>query len=192
MYLACHRGVDLCRDRLHLTRHRFRRWRKICWRLHDRLHQRGGHSLYRLQDSYGHWFHLDGFFNGWYDRNRKHRRYCCTISFPIQILARLVSTSSPASLPKLINSFPGLWTLFAMLVVSAFMTCFLWWKIGSSSEYRGTGSVERFEEFAEVQEDKEGDGKIKAVGTQAPEFGESAGAVEVRGVELDSEGRQRD
>ena len=90
------------------------------------------------------------------------------------------------------SSFPGLWTLFAMLVVSAFMTCFLWWKIGSSSEYRGTGSVERFEEFAEVQENKDEDEKTKVVDTQPTVASLGDGAVEVRGVELDNDGRQRD
>jgi hypothetical protein len=79
-----------------------------------------------------------------------------------------------------------------MLVVSAFMTCFLWWKIGSSSEYRGTGSVERFEEFAEVGENKEGDEKTKVVEAQPAVASLGEGAVEVRGVELDNEGRQRD
>jgi len=79
-----------------------------------------------------------------------------------------------------------------MLVVSAFMTCFLWWKIGSSSEYRGTGSVERFEEFAEVQENKDEDEKTKVVDTQPTVASLGDGAVEVRGVELDNDGRQRD
>lgn len=90
------------------------------------------------------------------------------------------------------NYFPGLWTLFAMLVVSAFMTCFLWWKIGSSSEYRGTGSVERFEQFAEVQENNDGDEKTKVLEAQPAVASLGDGAVEVRGVELDSDGRQRD
>jgi len=79
-----------------------------------------------------------------------------------------------------------------MLVVSAFMTCFLWWKIGSSSEYRGTGSVERFEEFTEVEENKEGDEKTKVVESQPEAASLGDGAVEVRGVELDNDGRQRD
>lgn len=75
-----------------------------------------------------------------------------------------------------------------MLIVSAFMTGFLWWKIGSSSEYRGTGSVERFEEFAEVEESK--DVKVKDdVEPLAPAaVGDN---VEIRGVELDDEGRQK-
>ena len=79
-----------------------------------------------------------------------------------------------------------------MLVVSALMTCFLWWKIGSSSEYRGTGSVERFEQFAEVQDSNEGDEKTKVLVTQPAVAALGDGAVEVRGVELDSDGRQRD
>ena len=78
-----------------------------------------------------------------------------------------------------------------MLVVSAFMTCFLWWKIGSSSEYRGTGSVERFEEFAEVQENKEGEEKMKVHDGQPTNANVGDGAVEVCGVELDSEGRPK-
>jgi hypothetical protein len=74
-----------------------------------------------------------------------------------------------------------------MLIASVFMTGFLWWKIGSSSEYRGTGSVERFEEFTEVQEGKDVDDKSKDLDVQPNEV-----PVEVRGVELDSEGRQKD
>lgn len=34
-----------------------------------------------------------------------------------------------------------------MLGASVFMTAFLWYKLGSSSEYRGTGSVERFDRY---------------------------------------------
>ena len=79
-----------------------------------------------------------------------------------------------------------------MLVVSAFMTCFLWWKIGSSSEYRGTGSVERFEQFAEVQENNDVDEKTKVLEAQPAVASLGDGAVEVRGVELDNDGRQRD
>lgn len=78
-----------------------------------------------------------------------------------------------------------------MLVVSAFMTGFLWWKIGSSSEYRGTGSVERFEEFAEVGENKDGEDGKKVLDGQPENTSAGDGAVEVRGVELDSDGRQR-
>jgi hypothetical protein len=74
-----------------------------------------------------------------------------------------------------------------MLIASVFMTGFLWWKIGSSSEYRGTGSVERFKEFTEVQEGKDVDDKSKDLDVQPNEV-----PVEVRGVELDSEGRQKD
>jgi hypothetical protein len=71
------------------------------------------------------------------------------------------------------------------------MTCFLWWKIGSSSEYRGTGSVERFEEFTEVEDTKDGEDKTKALGAQPADGTLGDGAVEVRGVELDHEGRQK-
>lgn len=79
-----------------------------------------------------------------------------------------------------------------MLVVSAFMTGFLWWKIGSSSEYRGTGSVERFEEFAEVEEHKDNDDKVvKTLNDQTTQASVGDEIVEVRGVELDSDGRQR-
>jgi hypothetical protein len=75
-----------------------------------------------------------------------------------------------------------------MLIVSAFMTGFLWWKIGSSSEYRGTGSVERFEEFAEVEENKD----VKAKDDVEPLATAAVGNnVEIRGVELDDEGRQK-
>lgn len=79
-----------------------------------------------------------------------------------------------------------------MLLVSALMTGFLWWKIGSSSEYRGTGSVERFEEFAEVDESREKDEKAKGLESQPAVATLGDGAVEVRGVELDNDGRQRD
>lgn len=85
-------------------------------------------------------------------------------------------------------SYPGLWTLFAMLGASVFMTAFLWWKLGSSSEYRGTGSVERFEEFEEVAEDKKDQTKDTS---EVPVFSPEDRAVEVRGVELDDEGRER-
>jgi len=78
-----------------------------------------------------------------------------------------------------------------MLVVSAFMTGFLWWKIGASSEYRGTGSVERFEEFEEVQENKEGADKAKGLDADPAVTTVQDGGVEIRGVELDDEGRQR-
>lgn len=84
------------------------------------------------------------------------------------------------------TSFPGLWTLFAMLGTSVLMTGFLWWRLGSSSEYRGTGSVERFEEFQEVGEGK--DDKVKA-GEQVVDS--TPDAFEVRGVELNDEGRER-
>jgi hypothetical protein len=77
-----------------------------------------------------------------------------------------------------------------MLIVSAFMTGFLWWKIGSSSEYRGTGSVERFEDFEEVEEGKD-DKAAKGLGTQSSDLTGRNDLVEVRGVELDNEGRQR-
>jgi hypothetical protein len=77
-----------------------------------------------------------------------------------------------------------------MLVVSAFMTIFLWWKIGSSSEYRGTGSVERFDQFEEVQENKEGEDKAKELEADPAVSGQDGG-VEIRGVELDEEGRQK-
>lgn len=75
-----------------------------------------------------------------------------------------------------------------MLGTSVFMTGFLWWKLGSSSEYRGTGSVERFEEFHEVGEGKEDKAKEgeEVVATTPVDR-----AVEVRGVELDDEGRER-
>jgi hypothetical protein len=76
-----------------------------------------------------------------------------------------------------------------MLGASVFMTAFLWWKLGSSSEYRGTGSVERFEEFQEVTDDKKD--PIKDAGEAAPVVGPEDRAVEVRGVELDDEGRER-
>ena len=33
--------------------------------------------------------------------------------------------------------YPGLWTLFAMLGAAALIVAFLWYKLGSSSEYRG-------------------------------------------------------
>jgi hypothetical protein len=79
-----------------------------------------------------------------------------------------------------------------MLLASALMTGFLWWKIGSSSEYRGTGSVERFEEFAEVDESREKDDKAKGLQSQPTVATLGDGAVEVRGVELDNDGRQRD
>jgi hypothetical protein len=78
-----------------------------------------------------------------------------------------------------------------MLLVSALMTGFLWWKIGSSSEYRGTGSVERFEEFAEVDESRDKDEKAKGPDSQPAVATLGDGAVEVRGVELDNDGRQR-
>lgn len=68
------------------------------------------------------------------------------------------------------------------------MTGFLWWKIGSSSEYRGTGSVERFEQFEEVQENK--DEMAKDLEVQPAPL-TSPDNVEVRGVELDDEGRQK-
>lgn len=68
------------------------------------------------------------------------------------------------------------------------MTVFLWWKLGSSSEYRGTGSVERFEEFEEVSEDKKDHVKE---GAEVPVVDSEDRAVEVRGVELDDEGRER-
>lgn len=86
------------------------------------------------------------------------------------------------------QSIPGLWTLFAMLITSVFMTAFLWWKLGSSSEYRGTGSVERFEEFAEVGEEK--DNKVKE-GAEVPIVAPAELGVDVRGVSLDDEGRER-
>lgn len=75
-----------------------------------------------------------------------------------------------------------------MLGASVFMTAFLWWKLGSSSEYRGTGSVERFEEFEEVTEDKKDSAKE---GIDTPIAAPEERAVEVRGVELDDEGRER-
>jgi hypothetical protein len=78
-----------------------------------------------------------------------------------------------------------------MLVVSAFMTIFLWWKIGSSSEYRGTGSVERFDQFEEVQDNKEGEDKVKELNVDPAVPTAQDGGVEIRGVELDEEGRQR-
>lgn len=76
-----------------------------------------------------------------------------------------------------------------MLGTAVFMTAFLWWKLGSSSEYRGTGSVERFEEFEEVGEGK--DDKAKEGETAVSTAAADARSVEVRGVELDDEGRER-
>lgn len=76
-----------------------------------------------------------------------------------------------------------------MLGASVFMTAFLWWKLGSSSEYRGTGSVERFEEFEEVTDDKKD--TIKEGSAEVPVVSAEDRAVEVRGVELDDEGRER-
>ena len=69
------------------------------------------------------------------------------------------------------------------------MTAFLWWKLGSSSEYRGTGSVERFEEFEEVTDEKKD--QIKEGGAEVPVVSAEDRAVEVRGVELDDEGKER-
>lgn len=77
-----------------------------------------------------------------------------------------------------------------MLGTSVFMTAFLWWKLGSSSEYRGTGSVERFEEFQEVGEESKED-KLKGTNPIPEVPADSDRAVEVRGVELDDEGRER-
>lgn len=42
-------------------------------------------------------------------------------------------------------SFPGLWTLFAFLAGSCLITCFLWYKLGGSSEYVGDSTIERSE-----------------------------------------------
>jgi len=33
--------------------------------------------------------------------------------------------------------YPGLWTLFGFLAAAGFIVGFLWWRLGSSSEYRG-------------------------------------------------------
>lgn len=71
-------------------------------------------------------------------------------------------------------SFPGLWTLFAMLGASCFITGFLWYKLGGSSEYRG-GTIEMNAAVEEVQ-----DGDVKDVqalngGVSVKELGKTAG-----------------
>lgn len=38
----------------------------------------------------------------------------------------------------LTHSYPGLWTLFAMLGASCLVMALLWYKLGGSSEYRGS------------------------------------------------------
>ena len=38
---------------------------------------------------------------------------------------------------SLIISYPGLWTLFAMLGTSAVLVCILWYRLGGSADYKG-------------------------------------------------------
>ncbi|WVQ83899.1 hypothetical protein IAT38_006043 [Cryptococcus sp. DSM 104549] len=52
--------------------------------------------------------------------------------------------------------YPGLWTLFAMLACSVFITVFLWYKLGASSEYRGGDSIPEPEYVGEVVLDRDG------------------------------------
>lgn len=48
--------------------------------------------------------------------------------------------------------YPGLWTLFGFLGAAAFIVGFLWYKLGSSSEYRGFIEEEQPEEDREEED----------------------------------------
>ncbi len=48
--------------------------------------------------------------------------------------------------------YPGLWTLFAMLGAAALIVGFLWYMLGSSSEYRGGLDIDEVEEEEVVDE----------------------------------------
>lgn len=41
------------------------------------------------------------------------------------------------------NSFPGLWTLFAMLATSAILVCILWYRLGGSADYENRKGVKK-------------------------------------------------
>jgi len=43
--------------------------------------------------------------------------------------------------------YPGLWTLFAMLGTAAVLVCYLWYRLGSSSEYRGPSEEQKQQDF---------------------------------------------
>jgi len=43
--------------------------------------------------------------------------------------------------------YPGLWTLFAMLGTAAVLVCYLWYRLGSSSEYRGPSEEQKEQDF---------------------------------------------
>jgi len=43
--------------------------------------------------------------------------------------------------------YPGLWTLFAMLGTAAVIVCYLWYRLGSSSEYRGPSEEQKQQDF---------------------------------------------
>ena len=68
--------------------------------------------------------------------------------------------------------YPGLWTLFAMLGTAAVLVCYLWYRLGSSSEYRGP-SEEQKQEFG-----GKGDIESLAEGNQSSESAPPAELVD--------------
>lgn len=53
--------------------------------------------------------------------------------------------------------YPGLWTLFAMLGTAAVLVGYLWYRLGSSSEYRGPSEEQKQQDFG-------GKGDVESLG----------------------------
>lgn len=51
--------------------------------------------------------------------------------------------------------YPGLWTLFAMLGTAAALVCYLWYRLGGSSEYRGPSEEQKAQDFGGKENDVE-------------------------------------
>jgi hypothetical protein len=81
---------------------------------------------------------------------------CLIISIAIANISGVVTpyVFTAATAPRY---YPGLWTLFAMLGTAAVLVCYLWYRLGSSSEYRGPSEEQKQQEFG-------GKGDLESIG----------------------------
>jgi hypothetical protein len=64
--------------------------------------------------------------------------------------------------------YPGLWTLFAMLGTAAVLVCYLWYRLGSSSEYRGPSEEQKQQNLGTKGDDLESLGERQSAEVPPP------------------------